>query len=188
MGAPFDARWRATSSSQSGADHPACARPFAAFDLGLPPGELGGLAHGERADGCRSHPRARGSSEQRDWRGGGDQRLSLRAVLDLAPMFLGASAIRALLGSGLTLRGGFVEQLGGGSVLAAELNNLPAAAAVHAIGATGRRAAVLAMAIGSNLLVTGSVATLICRRIARDAGVQFGAARFSLLGLAFVPL
>jgi Na+/H+ antiporter NhaD/arsenite permease-like protein len=118
----------------------------------------------------------------------GDQRKSLRAVLDLPPMFLGASAIRALLGAGLTLHGGFVEQLGGGSVFAAALNNLPAAAAVHATGATGRWAAVLAMAIGSNLLVTGSVATLICRRIARDAGVQFGAARFSLLGLAFVPL
>jgi len=86
----------------------------------------------------------------------GDQRKSLRAVLDLPPMFLGASAIRALLGAGLTLHGGFVEQLGGGSVFAAALNNLPAAAAVHATGATGRWAAVLAMAIGSNLLVTGS--------------------------------
>jgi Na+/H+ antiporter NhaD/arsenite permease-like protein len=33
----------------------------------------------------------------------------------------------------------------------------------------------------------GSVATLICRRIAREGGVKFGAARFSLLGIAVTP-
>lgn len=121
-------------------------------------------------------------------RGVADQGVSLRAVLDLAPMFLCASAIRAFLSGGLMLRGGLVEQVGVGSILASSLNNLPAATAVRAIGATGRWAAVLAMAIGSNLIVTGSVATLICRRIARDCGVQFGAVPFSLLGLAIVPL
>jgi Na+/H+ antiporter NhaD/arsenite permease-like protein len=103
-------------------------------------------------------------------------------------MFLAASAIRALLGSGLVLHGTFVEQLASGSVLASALNNLPAAAAVRAVGSTGRWAAILAMAVGPNLFITGSVATLICRRIARDGGAAMSVWRFTAMGLALVPL
>jgi Na+/H+ antiporter NhaD/arsenite permease-like protein len=113
---------------------------------------------------------------------------SSRAVLDLGSMFLGASAVRAILGVRLSLSGGFVQQLASGTLFAAGVNNLPAAAAVHSIGTNGTWAAVLAMAIGPNVFITGSVATLICRRIARDGGVKLGAARFSALGLAIVPV
>jgi Na+/H+ antiporter NhaD/arsenite permease-like protein len=112
----------------------------------------------------------------------------LGALLDLPALFVGASAIRALLGAGLAVHGGFVGETGRLSVLAAGVDNLPAAAAVHAIGAAPRWAAILSMAIGPNLLVTGSLATLICRRIARDGGVEIGAVRFSVLGLAAAPV
>ena len=43
---------------------------------------------------------------------------SARAVLDLAPMFLIASGIRALLGTGLALHGSFTSQLADGAMLA----------------------------------------------------------------------
>jgi Na+/H+ antiporter NhaD/arsenite permease-like protein len=117
--------------------------------------------------------------------GGG---VRLRAALDLVPLFLVASAVRGLLAGGIALHGPFVSQLATGSALAAGVNNLPAAAAVRATDPSGIRAAVLAMAIGSNLLATGSVATLICRRIARDGGVTLRAGRFAALGAALVPL
>lgn len=112
---------------------------------------------------------------------------SVWAVVDLVPMFLAASAIRALLGAGLTLHGTFLDQVAAGSMLSSAVNNLPAAAAVRAVGSTGRWAAILAMAIGPNLLLTGSVATLICRRAASDGGARLTARRFSLIGLGLVP-
>lgn len=117
-----------------------------------------------------------------------DRQMTPRAVLDLMPLFLCASAIRALLGIGLTLQGRLAEQLAVGVVLAAAANNLPAAAAVHTSGPSGTWAMVVAMAVRPNLLITGSIAALICRRIAHDADVSFGFATFSLLGLALVPL
>ena len=75
-----------------------------------------------------------------------------------------------------------------GSLLASGIDNLPAAAAVAPVGAAGRWAAILAMSIGTNLLITGSVATVLARRIARDAGVAFDAARSMLLGVVLLPL
>jgi Na+/H+ antiporter NhaD/arsenite permease-like protein len=113
---------------------------------------------------------------------------SIGAVLDLLPMFVCATAIRALLGAELVLHGGFARQAAIGTLLAAGVNNLPAAAAIHVVGTSGPWAAILAMAIGPNVMLTGSVATLVCRRIARDDGVRLGAARLSLLGIALVPL
>ena len=47
--------------------------------------------------------------------------------------------------------------------------------------------AVLATAIGPGLVITGSVATLIRRRIARDAGAKLRALQFSLIGSALLP-
>jgi arsenical pump membrane protein len=41
--------------------------------------------------------------------------------------------------------------------------------------------------VGPNLLLTGSVATLIARRIARDGGARLTAWRFSALGAVLVP-
>jgi Na+/H+ antiporter NhaD/arsenite permease-like protein len=111
---------------------------------------------------------------------------SARTVSDLIPMYLLAAAIRALLG-GLTLAGGFTGQLAAGALLAATVNNLPAAAAIVPHGAVGLWAAILATTIGPGLLVTGSVATLIARRIAGDSNVRFSAWHFSAIGLMLVP-
>jgi Na+/H+ antiporter NhaD/arsenite permease-like protein len=112
---------------------------------------------------------------------------SARTALDLMPMFLAASAIRALLAQGIALHAGFTGQLAGGTALAAGLNNLPAAAALHPAGPAGLWAAILATAIGPNLLLTGSVATLICRRIARHADAALTAGQFAAIGSALIP-
>jgi arsenical pump membrane protein len=114
-------------------------------------------------------------------------RPSVRAALDLIPMFAAASAIRAILAAGLTLRGGLAAQLITGSALASALNNLPAAAALRPAGTTGLWAAILATAIGPGLLLTGSVATLICRRIARDAGATLRAWQYTAVGAVLAP-
>ena len=110
-----------------------------------------------------------------------------RAVLDLVPMFLIASAIRALLGTHLALHGSLTSQLADGTMLACGASNLPAAAAILPAGTPGLWAAILATTIGPNLLITGSVATLITRRIARDAGARLTAWQFSAVGVALVP-
>ena len=112
---------------------------------------------------------------------------SARAVSDLVPMFLLAAAIRALLGTGLAFHGSFTSQLTHGALLASAVSNLPAAAAILPAGTPGLWAAVLATTVGPGLLVTGSVATLITRRIARDGNVGFSAWQFSAIGLALVP-
>jgi Na+/H+ antiporter NhaD/arsenite permease-like protein len=112
---------------------------------------------------------------------------SIRAVLDLVPLFAAASAIRAILAGGLALRGGLAVQLTAGSALAAVVNNLPAAAALRPAGTAGLWAAILATAIGPGLLLTGSVATLICRRIARDAGTALSAWQLTATGSVLVP-
>jgi Na+/H+ antiporter NhaD/arsenite permease-like protein len=110
-----------------------------------------------------------------------------RAALDLIPMYLAASAIRAILAAGITLRGGLAAQLAAGSLLASVVNNLPAAAALHPAGTTGLWAAILATAIGPGLLITGSVATIICRRIAQESGAALRAWQVTTIGLALVP-
>jgi Na+/H+ antiporter NhaD/arsenite permease-like protein len=86
------------------------------------------------------------------------------------------------------LPGAFPMQTATGAAIAAAANNLPAAAALRAIGASGRWAAILSAAIGPNLLLWGSVATLICRRIARDGGTDLSVGRFTALGSILVPL
>ncbi|MGH3304189.1 MAG: hypothetical protein ACRDOK_21425 [Streptosporangiaceae bacterium] len=119
--------------------------------------------------------------------GSASARPSARAALDLIPMYAAASAIRAILAAGITLRGGLAPQLTAGSALSAAVNNLPAAAALRPAGTAGLWAAILATAIGPGLLITGSVATLICRRIARDAGARLRAWQFTAIGAALVP-
>jgi Na+/H+ antiporter NhaD/arsenite permease-like protein len=110
-----------------------------------------------------------------------------RAALDLIPLFAAASAIRALLAAGVTPRGGLATQLLVGSALSSVVNNLPAAAALRPVGTSGLWAAILATAIGPGLLITGSVATLICRRIARDAGAALRAWQLTAIGAVLVP-
>ena len=62
-----------------------------------------------------------------------------------------------------------------------------AAAAWHPAGVLGLWAAILATAIGPNLIITGSVATVICRRVTGDAGAPFKARLFTVTGAAFLP-
>ncbi len=119
--------------------------------------------------------------------GASSARPSSRAALDLLPMFAAASAIRAILAGGLTLRGGLAAQLIAVSALACAASNLPAAAALRPAGMAGLWAAILATAIGPGLLLTGSVATLICRRIARDASTVLSAWQFTAIGSVLVP-
>jgi len=111
-----------------------------------------------------------------------------RAALDLIPLYIAAASIRALLAAGITLRGGLIAQLAVGSGLTCLINNLPAAAALRPASSAGLWAAVLATAIGPGLLITGSVATVICRRIARDFGAALRAWRFTLIGSVLVPV
>jgi arsenical pump membrane protein len=117
----------------------------------------------------------------------GPARPSGRAALDLIPMYAGASAIRAIIAAGITLRGGLAAQLAVGSVLTCVVNNLPAAAALRPAGTAGLWAAILATAIGPGLLITGSVATIICRRIARESGAALLAWQVTAIGLVLVP-
>jgi Na+/H+ antiporter NhaD/arsenite permease-like protein len=114
-------------------------------------------------------------------------RASARAALDLIPMFAAASAIRAILAAGLTLGGPLAAQLIAGSALAAAADNLPAAAALRPAGTSALWMAILATAIGPGLLLTGSVATLICRRIARDAGATLRAWQYTAAGAILAP-
>ena len=118
---------------------------------------------------------------------GGHAQPSGRAVLDLIPMYLAATAIRAILATGITLRGGLAAQLAEGSALASLVNNLPAAAAFRPAGTAGLWAAILATAIGPGLLITGSVATIICRRIAMESGATLRTWQFTLIGSALMP-
>lgn len=98
------------------------------------------------------------------------------------------SIARALLGRGLLLHGGFVAQFVVGSLLAAGANNLPAAAAVGIPALDVPWTPSLAMAMGPNLLITGSIVSIICRRITLDLGVRFEPGTFSALGAAMLPL
>jgi Na+/H+ antiporter NhaD/arsenite permease-like protein len=54
-------------------------------------------------------------------------------------------------------------------------------------GTPGLWAAILATAIGPGLLLTGSVATVICRRIARDAGTALHSWQYTAAGSVLVP-
>jgi arsenical pump membrane protein len=116
-----------------------------------------------------------------------DRPWSLRwLTLDLAAMLLLASGLRTLVAGGIALPGTFATQASFGALLASTFDNLPVASLVHA--GADPWAAVLAMGAGSSLLVVGSVATVVARRIARDGGARFTAGRVALIGLALLPL
>ena len=111
-----------------------------------------------------------------------------RIATDLAAMFLLASALRALWTAGVTLPGGFAEQAMAGAGMASAADNLPVAAVVHGGTGAGPWAAILAMSAGANLFVTGSVATVLCRRLAIEAGATFPLRRFALTGAVLLPV
>lgn len=113
----------------------------------------------------------------------------LQTLMGLIPLYVGASAIRALLGTApIQVGGGFVRVAATGSVLTAAVNNIPAAAALAPAGTASLWATVLALAIGPNLLITGSVATLIARQLARADMTNFPIRMFMLLGAIFLPV
>ena len=113
--------------------------------------------------------------------------ISARAVTDLIPMFLIASGVRALLGTHLALHGSFIDQVFHGAAICSAVSNLPAAAAILPAGTAGLWAGILATTIGPNFFITGSVATLISRRIARDGGADFTVRQFSAIGIVLTP-
>lgn len=77
------------------------------------------------------------------------------------------------------------------AVLANVVNNLPALLIllpfVEGTGALAILAVLIGVNVGPNLSYTGSLATLLWRRVAQDHGVQPSLARFTALGLATVP-
>jgi Na+/H+ antiporter NhaD/arsenite permease-like protein len=119
--------------------------------------------------------------------GGSERRPGLGALVDLLPLLAAATSIRALLGGGVTLAGGTLRRLAGASLLAAVVDNLPAAASLHPSAAGIPWAAVLGLALGPDLVLTGSLATLISRRLARDRGAGFSAGWFMALGWVLLP-
>lgn len=109
-------------------------------------------------------------------------------LLDLIPMFMAVAAVRAILGGGLVLGGGFVQDLLIGSGLAASVNNVPVAAALLPVGVGSRWAAILTTALGPNLFMSGSIASLLARRIAYERGASFDVRWFSIVGGLMLPL
>ena len=73
-------------------------------------------------------------------------------------------------------------------MLASAVDNLPAAAVVHGGAGLGPWTAILAMSIGANVFLIGSVATVISRRLAAESGARFSLATFTLIGVALLPL
>lgn len=110
-----------------------------------------------------------------------------RIARDLGAMFVIAVGLRGLLPAGVELMGGFARQAVTGSVFAAVGNNLPVASVIRT-GQGGSWPAILAMVIGPNLLLPGSVATVICRRLAREEGSDLSARAFTIAGLILVPI
>jgi arsenical pump membrane protein len=75
------------------------------------------------------------------------------------------------------------------AVLASVLvNNLPAAALLSAHLPAHPRALLLGLDLGPNLAVTGSLSAVLWLQIARRNGARPSALRYTLLGLALVPL
>ena len=110
-----------------------------------------------------------------------------RIGLDLVGMFVLASSLRALVPNGISIGTGYWSAAIGSSTLAAAVNNLPAAAAVHVTTPAAAWGAIAGLAIGPNLLLTGSVASVIVRRMAREGGVEMHLRTFSLVGFGLVP-
>ena len=83
--------------------------------------------------------------------------------------------------------GNLTGQLTEGALLASA-SSLPTAAAIVPAGTPGLWGSDPCYTIGPRLLVTGSVARLIIRRIARDGAAWLSARQFSTAGLALVPV
>lgn len=111
-----------------------------------------------------------------------------RIAGDLGSMFVLASSLRALLPVGVAVGTSYWSAALRASGFAAVANNLPAAAAIHVSAGPGSWGAVMGLAIGPNLLLTGSVASVLVRRMAREGGVDIPLRTFTVVGLVLVPL
>ncbi|HVS84415.1 MAG TPA: SLC13 family permease, partial [Gaiellaceae bacterium] len=122
-------------------------------------------------------------------------RLGRRRILDAANpvLLLGVLALAVLLGT-VARAVSLAPDLGrwssawlaaGASVV---VNNLPAAVLLSAHAPTHPRALLLGLDLGPNLAITGSLSALLWLQVARRHGARPSALRYSLLGLALVPL
>ena len=68
------------------------------------------------------------------------------------------------------------------------VNNLPAASVLSAQAPAHPRALLLGLDLGPNLAVSGSLSAVLWLQVARAAGAKPSIVRYSLLGLALVPL
>ena len=68
------------------------------------------------------------------------------------------------------------------------VNNLPAASVLSAQAPAHPRALLLGLDLGPNLAVSGSLSAVLWLQVARAAGAKPSVVRYSVLGLALVPL
>jgi arsenical pump membrane protein len=126
-------------------------------------------------------------------------RLQLRTLFTAANpvLLLGVFATAVALGTlarGVETLADFGESLGrwptalvgaGGSLL---VNNLPAAVVLSAHAPTHARALLIGLDLGPNLAVTGSLSAVLWLQVARREGARPSALRYTVLGLAVVPI
>jgi arsenical pump membrane protein len=75
-----------------------------------------------------------------------------------------------------------------GAGAAVLVNNLPAASVLSAYAPAHPRALLLGLNLGPNLAVTGSLSAVLWLQVARAEGAKPSIVRYSLLGLALVPM
>lgn len=75
-----------------------------------------------------------------------------------------------------------------GAGAAVLVNNLPAASVLSAHAPAHARALLLGLDLGPNLAVTGSLSAVLWLQVARTSGARPSVVRYSLLGLALVPV
>lgn len=126
-------------------------------------------------------------------------RLPLRAGVRAAnPLLLGGVlGVAVLLGTlarAVTGLGRLAEHTGRwttawlGAGAAVLVNNLPAASVLSARQPAHPRALLLGLDLGPNLAVTGSLSAILWLQVARAEGARPSVLRYSLLGLALVPV
>lgn len=126
-------------------------------------------------------------------------RLSPREAARAAnPLLLGGVlAVAVLLGTlarGVSSLGRIAAHTGRwssawiGAGAAVLVNNLPAASVLSAHASAHPRALLLGLDLGPNLAVTGSLSAVLWLQVARAEGARPSIVRYSLLGLALVPV
>ncbi|MGH2970610.1 MAG: SLC13 family permease [Gaiellaceae bacterium] len=126
-------------------------------------------------------------------------RLSLRAAVRAANPLLLGGVLTVAVGLGTIARA--VSGLGSiaahtgrwstawiGAGAAVLVDNLPAASVLSAHASDHPRALLLGLNLGPNLAVTGSLSAVLWLQVARAEGAKPSVVRYSLLGLALVPV